>query len=108
MREVQLTATSESDFSWEIPNRGVWQKLRTVAYASKLNYDGQHTWPQRPIQGSHLNHMNEYFYHSGKQFFFYSYVWMNGLLNLECFEFPRRLVYQAVESQLCTWDVKVK
>src|SRR3546814_2211635 len=41
IREVQLTATSESDFSWEITNPGVWQKLWTVAYASKLNYDGQ-------------------------------------------------------------------
>src|SRR3546814_9541157 len=42
MREVQLTATSESDFSWEIPNPGVWrseehtselQSLMRISYA---------------------------------------------------------------------------
>src|SRR3546814_8329244 len=95
MREVQLTATSESDFSWEIPNPGVWQKLRTVAYASKLNYDGQPTWPQRTVPGRHLNHMKEYFYQSGNKFFFNCYGGMNALINLAYFEFPRRLVYQA-------------
>src|SRR3546814_13841747 len=49
MREVQLTATSESDFSWKIPNPGVWQTLRTVAYACKLNYAGQ---PKRSEESS--------------------------------------------------------
>src|SRR3546814_11000444 len=104
MREVQLTATSEPDFSWEIPNPGVWQKLRTVAYASKLNYDGPPTWPQRTVPGRHLNHMKEYFYQSGNKFFFNCYGGMNALLNLSSFMFPRRLVYQPVASRLVTRD----
>src|SRR3546814_11114234 len=38
MREVQLTATSESDFSWESRNPGVWQRWRIVTCAGKLNF----------------------------------------------------------------------
>src|SRR3546814_9139719 len=48
--------------------------------------------------------MKEYFYQSGNKFFFNCYGGMNALINLAYFEFPRRLVYQAVDSRLVTWD----
>src|SRR3546814_19710334 len=100
--EMCISDWSSDVCSSDLP--GVWQKLRTVAYACKLNYDGQPTWPQRTVPGRHLNHMKEYFYQSGNKFFFNCYGGMNALINLAYFEFPRRLVYQAVDSRLVTWD----
>src|SRR3546814_8605354 len=41
---------------------------------------------------------------SDLKFFFNCYGGMNALINLAYFEFPRRLVYQAVDSRLVTWD----
>src|SRR3546814_1916563 len=60
--EMCISDWSSDVCSSDLP--GVWQKLRTVAYACKLNYDGQPTWPQRTVPGRHLNHMKEYFYRS--------------------------------------------
>lgn len=103
-RESQLTAIGESGFSWAIPNAAVFQKLKTVAYATKVDYEGKPTWPQRTTPGRHLNQMKSYYYQAGNQFFFNDYGGNGALINVGWFEFPRSLVYQPSDSRLVLWD----
>lgn len=103
-REIQLTAGSESGFSWTIPNPAIFQKLKTVCYASRVDWAGKPIWPQRTTPGRHLNTLKEYYYQAGNQFFFNCYGGLNAKINLGFYEFPRRLSYQAVEDRLVAWD----
>lgn len=102
-REDQLTAGSESGFSWTIPNPAVFQKLKVVAYATRVDYEGKPLYPQRTTPGRHLNKLSAYYYQAGEKFFFNDYGGLNAKINLGWFEFPRRLVYQ-VDGRLVTWD----
>ena len=102
-RESQLTASSESGFSWTIPNPAVFQKLKTVNYPTNMDWDGKPIWPQRTTPGRHLNGMKYFYYQAGNQFFFEGYGGLNAKINLGWFEFPRRLPYVA-ENRLVTWD----
>lgn len=103
-RELQLTTTSESGFSWAIPNSGSFQKLAAVQYASITDRSGDSIWPEETQPGRHLRTLTHYYYQAGNAFVFSGYGGLNALINLFYFAFPVGLAYFPADCRPMVFD----
>lgn len=94
-RETRLTATSLSGFTWDIPNRGRFQKMKIVKYSSIYDRLGNDVFAEPTTPGRHLQDKEYYYYQVGKTFVFSGYGGLNAQIDLFWYEFPRSLPYLA-------------
>ena len=94
-RETRLVATSISGFTWDIPNRGRFQKMKIVKYSSIYDRLGNDVFAEPTTPGRHLQDKEYYYYQVGKTFVFSGYGGLNGQIDLFWYEFPRSLPYLA-------------
>lgn len=94
-RETRLAATSLSGFTWDIPNRGRFQKMKIVKYSSIYDRLGNDVFAEPTTPGRHLQDKEYYYYQVGKTFVFSGYGGLNAQIDLFWYEFPRSLPYLA-------------
>jgi hypothetical protein len=92
-REQRLTATSLSGFTWDIPNRGRFQKMKIVKYSSIYDRLGNDVFAEPTTPGRHLQDKEYYYYQVGKTFVFSGYGGLNAQIDLFWYEFPPSLAY---------------
>jgi len=92
-RESQLTATTESGFTWRLPHPTRFQKLSAVQFPTQYDYNGESVWAAETTPGPHLRGLEHYFYQVGGSFVFSGYGGVGGLINLFYFVYPASLPY---------------
>lgn len=101
-REVQVTATTESQFMWEYPNPGLFQALIAVRYDCVVDADNcavyaKHLGPSRRMERE--DHVVQ---QAGGRLAFKGYGGYGAPITIAYSEYPPSLVYQPVESRLVT------
>lgn len=106
LKELEVTATSDSSFGWDIPNPQVFQGLIGVNYADQwdCNRNEQGIWAVEVTPSRNMQHQRYSFYQIGGGFAFAGYGQTGSRIKLAYFEFPRRLKYYAVADRPATWD----
>lgn len=104
LREVQLTANSESAFRWQIPLPAVFQGMQAVRFDSVATRDvdqvyARETIPSRAIQG-----LEHFYYRAGDTYVFSGFGGLNANISLAYYEYPRRLKYRALAERFASWD----
>lgn len=92
-REIQLTATSESNYVWDIPKPQLFQAIASVNYPLQFDSHGQSVWPTETRPGRHLSQMTHYFYRVAQSVVFAGAGGVGGLINVYWYEYPGSLPY---------------
>lgn len=103
-RESQLTATSETGFTWDVPNPATFQIMAAVQFPETFDSGGHAVWPREVTPGPHLRNTDYYFYRVGDTFAFSGYNGINALINLAYYEFPPSLKYYEEANRPATYD----
>lgn len=101
--EDQLTATTETGFTWEMPHPERWQAMQIVRYDSVYDRDGV-VYPPEMVPSRGLAGLKYYFYQAGFYYAFAGYGGINGKITVGYYEFPRKLKYYPVADRLVTYD----
>lgn len=102
-KEIQLTASTESGFTWELPNPQCWQTLELVRYDSVWDEDGP-IYPKVTHPSRALKDLKYYAYRAGGYYSFHGYGGIGSIINVSYFEFPRALKYRQAAAREATWD----
>ena len=105
-RETLLTATSESGFSWSIPNPGTFQAMQVVKYPMVYTRLGEDVYAKMTTPGRHLADLEYYYYRVGGAFVFSGYGGINGQIAIGWFEFPRSLKYKTAAARPASFDIE--
>lgn len=92
-KELAITATSDSAFTWDAPNPALFQIMAAVQYPGVYNGAGDPVWAKEVQPGPHLVNEDFYFYRVGDSFAFSGYGGNGYAINLGYFEFPKSLKY---------------
>ena len=103
--ELQVTASSESGYAWNIPDPAIFQGLTQVQYADVWDAaTDSPAWSRETQPSRTLNTDRPYHYRVGQSFVFSGYGGVNKRINLGFFLYPRRLKYKALAQRLVTYD----
>jgi len=89
--EAQLTASSSTGFSWDIPNPSTFQTMEAVRYDSLVDKWGRPLFAQRMGPSDRQMEIQTFYYRSGTQYSFAGYGGLNATISLSWFEYPRSL-----------------
>ena len=103
-QETQVTATSDTGFSWGVPNPPVFQGLAAVRYDSCVDIDGKPKWAIEMNPGRGMNSRLEYWYRNGPIVFFAGYGGVNATISLAWYEYVKSLKYYPVASRPASYD----
>lgn len=106
LNELQLTANSDSSFSWDIPNPATFQGIVGVQFADQWNYDSDcpGAWAVEVTPSRMMQHHKYSFYRIGGGFSFSGYGQTGSRINLAYFTYPSRLKYYTVANRPAQWD----
>lgn len=105
-RELLLTATSESGFTWDIPNPGVFQAMEVVKYLTIYSRLGDDIYAKGTTPGRHLADMEYYYYRVGGSFVFSGYGGINSQIAIGFYEFPMSLKYKVPAARAASYDIE--
>lgn len=103
LQEIQLSASVETGFTWEIPSVERFQGIALVQYAG-IWVDGEQPYVKEMKPGRALAGQIRYYYRGGSRIAFAGYGGQAKPINIAWFEFPRNLKYKAVADRKVTWD----
>lgn len=104
--EALLTATSESGYSWDIPNPGTFQKMVGVKYPTIYDRRGNDVWASETTPGRHLSALDYYFYRVGGTFVFSGYGGVDSQIALAWYAYPASLKYKTAIQRPAEYDVE--
>lgn len=102
--EDQLTASTDSGFSWTPPLSPALQKMRTVRFDNV--YDpttGGPVYPKFRMPSRALATTDHYYYRAGKSFFFHGYGGAGALISIAYYAFLPTLRYYPEETRPAWW-----
>lgn len=103
-RELQLTATSETGFTWETPNPATFQIMAGVQYPETFDSAGHPVWAREITPGPRTRQLDYYYYRVGDTFAFSGYNGVDSLINLAYYEFPVSLKYYTEATRPASYD----
>lgn len=92
-QELQLQATSETGFTWDVPNPATFQVMAGVQFPETYDFGGNAVWAKEVTPGPHLRQKDYYYYRVGDTFAFSGYGGLDRYINLGYYEFPKSLKY---------------
>lgn len=106
LRELQLTANSDTSFGWDIPRPALFQSMQAVRYDSIYDRNGNHIYASEESPGRNLVNKTWFYYRAGGRFNFSGYGASGSLVSLAYYEYPRALKYYASANRPATWDME--
>lgn len=104
LRELSLTADSDTGYSFTIPSPDVWQQMWTVRYDSVLDADNQPIYVNERSPGRALNQQKYFYYRAANYYTFAGYGGTTSIISIAYYEFPKRLKYYESAARPATWD----
>jgi hypothetical protein len=92
-KELELTATSETGFSWDAPTPAIFQHMAAVQYPEVFDFEGKTIWAMEIQPGKRVNDLEHYYYRAGDSFAFSGYGGNGKTINIGYYEFPPSLKY---------------
>lgn len=105
-REATITATSETNQTWDIPDPTIFQKMAAVRYSDVFDRNGDVIWAKPTTPGRHLNQLDYFFYRAGGSFAFAGYGGINSHIDLSWYEFPKSLTFKSVAARPASFDIE--
>lgn len=109
-REAQITATSEQQQSWKIPDVTVFQKELCVRFDNQWNTNGSPVFAEKAIPGPKMYTLPYYYYRGADSLIFggaRGYGGIGAKISVAYYEYPRGLRYIAnndSEHREVTWN----
>lgn len=107
LQELQLTATSDESFGWDIPNPAIFQGIVGVLYADQYDCNNPSTrgvWADEVTPGRNMQQKKFSFYRSGSGYAFSGYGHTGSRIKLAYYQYPPRLKYYTVANRPASWD----
>lgn len=105
LKEVQVTATGDTGFLWQIPNPQVFQTVQAVRYDSRRDALGNSIFAKEIMPGSSMNSQDARWYRGGQTISFNCYGGVNALISIAWFEFTASLKYFPVGQRPAEYDL---
>lgn len=103
LNELQLTASSEEGFTWDIPSPQNFQAMQAVRY-DDVYIDDQMAYSPEQTPGRQLRGLTLYHYRAGRSYAFYGYGGTDSTISLAYYSYPRALKYRVDALREATWD----
>jgi hypothetical protein len=105
LKEVQVTATVDTGFGWDIPNQAVFQRMLAVRYDSIFTNDAKTTYIQQRSPGPGMSGQHLFWYRAGPRVTFAGYGGVGGVISIAYFEYPRSLKYYTLANRPAERDL---
>jgi hypothetical protein len=104
LTEIQLTASADSGFAWDVPDSATFQAMLAVRYDDILDSFGYGFYPPEKTPGRGLTGLKGFYYRAGTRYVFSGYGQMGSRISLAYYVYPRKLKYYAAGSRPAIYD----
>ncbi len=103
--EVEVTATVDTQQTWDIPSPHLLQRIETVYYTEAGRYASEES-PATAFKRSHRDFADEYWYKAGTTLAFSGYGGIGSTIKISRFNYLRGLIYYPKADRPVTWDIE--
>lgn len=104
MKELRVTAASDTIFTWEMPKVSTFQFMQAVRYDSVVDREGKGQWANELLPGKGMNNYDYFYYQVGTGFAFQGYGGIGSSISLAWYEYVPNLKYYSAATRPATYD----